>query len=149
MSTVPTAPLHKNQLLAGDVLEYNTHPLDKRERPKMAVVTADGTSPISEAELKGARLLFNRNGYTLVAGPSRSKSVPAFWLSCKPVDRQILTIANGNAVAYYVKKGAQPDLDTQIENQQQVISQARLKAAAAGAQLKTEERLLEKLIARQ
>lgn len=75
--------------------------------------------------------------------------MPAFWLSCKPVDRQILTIANGNAVAYYVKKGAQPDLDTQIENQQQVISQARLKAAAAGAQLKTEERLLEKLIARQ
>lgn len=145
---IDLSSLNATHLLAGDVLEYNEHPLDRRVRPKMAVVTADGVSPISDAELNGAVLLFNRNDYVLVAGPSRSKAEPSLWLSFKPGDRQRLTIANGNAVAYYVKKGAQPDLDTQIENQQQVIGQARLKAAEARARLKTEERLLEKLMTR-
>jgi hypothetical protein len=84
----------------------------------------DGESHrLTESELEGAVQLFNVDDYDRLDPDSAASREQ--WERFRPSDRGRITMQHGLHECLFLRKGASPDLDTQIEN-----AERRIKAAA-------------------
>ena len=78
-------------------------------------------------ELATAEVLFNLDDYDeLTERESTSR-----WEMYKPADRQRITSQHGLVVRWFIRTGAEPDLQTQIENACEAFLDARSKLQSA------------------
>lgn len=133
-------PLQQAKLKAGDVLSYlSSH---RHCREGSAFVTdrgvfdtywrpyGDGESHrLTERELQTAEARFNVNDFDaldLYSATSRPT-----WETYHPDDRGRISSQHGLQEALFVRRGAQPDLATQIENAREALAVAESKLRSA------------------
>lgn len=89
-----------------------------------------GGDALSAEEVAVAQFQFNLADYDEVGSESK-------WSRHNPTDRQRITRQHGLSVRWLVRKGAQPDLATQIDNARQAVADAyeKLRSAEFGVEL--------------
>lgn len=145
-----SAPLAQNKLALkpGDVLSYIPERDHCRERT--AFVTERGVAVdtywqgdyrggyqdahrLTDDELATATVRFNVSDYDAL--DLYSKESRPTWETYHPDDRGAIPSQHGLQWALFVRKGAQPHLDTQIENARAAVEQADSKMRSAEATL--------------
>ena len=129
----------------GDVLHYT--PLRKFEprwcREGQALVDEHGRALdtywgidsfsdrhcLTAEELATATVVFNVGDFEMLDKYARSSQ--AQWETYSPLDRAVITSQHGLQSVYYIRKGAQPDLETQIENARERVEDAERKLSSA------------------
>ena len=116
----------------GDVLDYI--PRERWCREGTAIVLENGRAAdtywsserhiLNEDELKTAGLRFRLSDFRQI--PSQDE-----WMTYAPADRQVITAQHGLHRTYYVRIGAEPDLETQIANARDRLAQAEAEIATA------------------
>lgn len=134
----------KTAFKPGDVVRYETLTMPSRhcregqaiaEEWKGRIVLLDtfwGSSDrhvLTDDEIDTAELVFNLKGYDELDRYSHES--PAKWKRFKPVDRETVTSQHGLQIRWFVRKGATPDLQTQIENacEEYLNAQSKLRSA--------------------
>lgn len=129
----------------GDVLTYRPDP--SRHDPNwcregMAIVNAEGTAfdtywaSGSEAhrlqadELTTAEVIFNIGEYEELDG--NRHGIRRTWETYREDQRQVVTSQHRLQARFFVLKGAQPDLDTQVMNARAALEKAREELVSAG-----------------
>lgn len=133
----------KTEFKAGDVVRYDTGQ-DRHCREGMAIAEArlDGVvlfdtywgTPgdrhlLTYDELAAAQVLFNLDDYDEF--DRYSHVAPAKWMTYRPGDRETVTSQHGLQVRWFIRKGAEPDLQTQIENACEAYVDAESKLQSA------------------
>lgn len=132
-----TAPIETPpaMLVAGDVASYvpnnrwcreGTAVADSRGR-LVDTYWSIGNDVLSEAEASTAQVLFNLRDYRDLDHSELNR-----WEDYSPSDRQVITSQHGLQRRLLVRKGAQPDLATQIDNARQAVADAYEKLRRAG-----------------
>jgi hypothetical protein len=138
----------KIELRAGDVLSYL--PSQHHCRQGTALVTEDGLAfdtfwgirPDNQShfltpkELTTAEVKFNVNDFDMLDRYSRSSV--STWETYHADDRGRIGSQHQHQSVYFVRKGAQPDLGTQIENARGEVEEAE--SALRSAQYRLERR---------
>jgi hypothetical protein len=96
---------------------------------------------LSDAEIETAVLRFSRNDFRRL-----DRAEAGLWRDYAPVDRQTISAQHGLQCAWYVRKGAQPDLDTRIENAREKVADAESDVRAALSRKAHSERVLLELL---
>jgi hypothetical protein len=128
----------KTEFKPGDVVRYTpenrwcregTAVMDERGR-LVDTYWYSGGDALSAEEVAVAQFQFNLADYDEVGSESR-------WSRHNPTDRQRITRQHGLSVRWLVRKGAQPDLATQIDNARQAVADAyeKLRSAEFGVEL--------------
>lgn len=78
-------------------------------------------------ELATAEVVFNLDDYDELT----ERESAARWEMYKPADRERVTSQHGLVVRCFIRKGAEPDLETQIEYARKVVEDAAHKLASA------------------
>ena len=142
-------------LTPGDVLSYT--PLRAFEprhcREGMALVDEHGRAfdtfwgidlgdrhCLTAAELATATVVFNVGDFEMLDKYSHSSR--GRWETYNPLDRAVITSQHGLQAVYYVRKGAQPDLETQIENARERVEDAERQVRSAQSGLEWRRREL-------
>lgn len=140
----------------GDVVSYS--PADGWHcREGMAYVTDNGTAldtywnftgdsdshALTCAELQTAKLLFNVGDYDAL--DVYSDSSRETWETYRPDDRGRIASQRGLREALYVRRGAKPDLATQIANAEEAVQQALSQVMSAERTLRFRQQELESL----
>lgn len=87
---------------------------------------------LTEGEVSAAELIFNIEDYDeLDQYVSSSREL---WNKYATSDRQVVTSQHGLQKRWFIRKGATPDWDTQIENARQVVAEyeRQLESATSG-----------------
>ncbi|OHU47406.1 hypothetical protein BKG82_27765 [Mycobacteroides chelonae] len=87
---------------------------------------------LTEGEVSTAELIFNLEDYDEL-----ERYVPSskeLWNKYAPIDRQVVTSQHGSQERLFIRKGATPDWDTQIETARQVVAERerQLESATRG-----------------
>jgi hypothetical protein len=147
-----TAPLKP-----GDVLHYRPSQHHCREGVALVVDgrlardTYWGLSPghdshaLTEAELDTATVCFNTYDYELLDGNQRHAS-RGKWETYHPDDRGRITSQQGLQEALFIRRGAKPDLDTQIANARAEVKKAEEEVRSAQRRLEWRLEDLAKLL---
>lgn len=155
-STIPT--LHHN-----DVISYVAEGT-KHCREEMALVSlvysgkvvakdtywhllCSESHRLTEDELATATVIFNRDDYIMLDRVDRNRR--AIWETYRPQDREKMTAQHGLVADYFLKKGAVPDLEVQIENQRRRINTTQSTLASIKIELREQEQALGVLLDRQ
>ena len=77
---------------------------------------------LTETEAKTAEFLFDTDEYRELDRYSRG--APAEWRTYAPKDRGAIPSQHGLRCRYFIRKGARPDMATQIENARQKVADA-------------------------
>lgn len=88
---------------------------------------------LTDDEVATGTLVFNVHDYEKLdesTSLARSNSLRT-WEQHHPDDRAVLTSQHGLVISYYLRKGAKPDLDTQIDNAKEALVMAKAEADAA------------------
>lgn len=147
---------------SGDVVRYDTLTMPSRhcregwaiakERNDGRVVLLDtfwGSTDnhvLTDEEVATAELVFNLADYDEFDQYDRSSS--ARWETYKREDRETVTSQHGLQRRWFVRKGAEPDLATQIENARQVLEDAERKLESAEWRVRGAKQDLEQLEAK-
>lgn len=129
----------------GDVLAYT--PREYHCCEGTAFVTENGTpldtfwgpdgdgqyGRLREEELATAEIKFNVNDYDAL--DRYSKGSAATWKTYHPDDRALITSQHRLQHQFFIRKGAKPDLSTQIENAQAAVEDAESELRSAEARL--------------
>ena len=83
-------------------------------------------------EIETVEFLFNTDDYDEMSGGHRGRNAPDTWATYAPTDRQRVTSQHGLQSRWFLRKGAQPDLATQIDNARQAVADAYEKLRWAG-----------------
>lgn len=99
-----------------------------------AIETEDGTlrdtywhsdrSVLSKEEVTSAVLEFDTDDFEELP-LSRDERAPKRWMSYAPKDRGCIPSQHGLSRQWFIRRGASPDLSTEIENQENELSEAR------------------------
>lgn len=121
---------------AGDVVRYTPESTWCREgiaiaqdyaRPNGRLVLLDtywGSAeprPLTDAEADTAELMFKLADYDELDRYSHES--PSRWDKHAPADRQIITHQHGLQRRWFIRKGAQPDWATQIDNARRSVAE--------------------------
>lgn len=116
----------------GDVLDYT--PRDRWCYEGIAVVQENGraldtywcinANGLRPDELATARLRFRLADYREIGSEDE-------WKTYAPADRQSISSQHGLQWTYYVRVGAEPDLETQIANARNAVERAESELRAA------------------
>lgn len=98
---------------------------------------------LNKIEVESAQVVFHLDDYAELDRYSRSSK--STWETYHPDDRQRITSQHGHQVRWFVRKGATPDMSTQIANAQEVVDVARAKVDNAERSLRWAERELQRL----
>lgn len=144
-------------LRPGDVLRYR--PLGEFEphwcREGLALVDDNGHAfdtywgtygdhhRLTEAELASADLVFNVNDYDELDQYSRGSRLT--WETYHPDDRARITQQHGHQERLFIRLGAEPSLETQIENARAEVEQAETDLASSERRLQWRREDLAKL----
>ena len=149
-------------MVEGDVLSYR--PAEHWCRQGQAVVvqvrggnliaidTYWGINPCMEAhiltaeELKGAELEFNMTDFEAL--DFHSPASKAVWDTYHPDDARVIGSQHAHQKHYFIRKGATPDLGTQIANAENVVAERKDDVRSAQAALRWAEEYLEELKAK-
>jgi hypothetical protein len=142
------------KFVPGDVLSYS--PRWHHCRETTAIVREDGQAMdtfwrhtasdgalLNEEEMATATVRFNVNDYDLLdvyAQSSRST-----WETYHPDDRERIPSQHGHQEALFVRKGAKPDLATQIANAKAKVTEAEEAVGSAQRRLECAREDLAKL----
>ncbi len=129
----------------GDVVRYSPQPrfpgqrdvrwcregtaiAEKRDDGRLVLVdtfwgSGSDNHVLTDAELATAEIRFNLNDYDALKEYPRGASHDT-WMKYAPAHRETVTAQHGLQSRYYIRKGAQPDLDTQIVNARAVVADA-------------------------
>lgn len=142
----------KTEFKAGDVVRYETLTMPSRHcregwaiartRDDDSVYLLDtfwgsgDTHVLTDEEIATAELMFNLADYDEL-DRYRSHESRAKWETYRPADRETVTSQHGLQVRWFIRKGAQPDLATQIDNARQGVADAyeKLRSADFGVEL--------------
>ena len=94
-------------------------------------------------ELATAEVLFLLKDYDELDIPRRES--PATWKRYAPADRRRTTSQHGLQARWFIRKGAEPDLATQIANAQQNVADAEVALRSAERQLDSDRLALAEL----
>lgn len=152
----------RTEFKPGDVVRYETpghRSTHCREGMAIAEARLDGVvlfdtywgTPgdrhlLTYEELGTAELVFNLADYDELDRYQHSS--PARWKTYKPEDRETVTSQHGLQVRWFVRKDAEPDLATQIENAREVLADAESKLESAEWRVRGAKRDLEQLEAK-
>lgn len=151
----------KTKFAPGDVLTYRPDPskfMPNHCREGIAIVGDDGRAldtfwtgggdkhALTAVEWKSAELRF-RLGEFRKLGESWDHRREE-WLTYAPADRRTITSQHGHCCVYYVRNGADPDLDTQIANAREAVAEAERNVESAQRSLEWRREDLEKLEAK-
>lgn len=149
----------KTEFKPGDVVRYDTaqnHHCREgmaiaRQRPDGSVVLLDtywrssgDEYVLSEADLATVKQVFNLADYDELAERGSAEKSASY----NPADRQTITSQHGLVVRRFIRKGAQPDLETQIENAQRLVDIAERTVESAKFTLECARRDLAELEAK-
>jgi len=102
---------------------------------------------LTEEEVASAELLFNLADYDELDRYRRHESA-ATWKTYRPEDRETVTSQHGLQTRWFVRKGAEPDLQTQIENACEAYLEAQSKLRSAEADVRYAWQVLAELEAK-
>jgi hypothetical protein len=103
---------------------------------------------LTDEEIATAELVFSLGDFDEL-DRWRSHESRAKWEQYSPADRETVTSQHGLQVRWFVRKGAQPDLATQIENARQAVADAYEKLRNAERDVDYARRKLARLEAAQ
>lgn len=158
-----TAPIEstRTEFKPGDVVRYDTG-MDRHCREGWAIAEARLDSVVlfdtfwgtpgdrhllTYDELGTAEVVFNLDDYDELDQYRRHKSA-ATWKTYRPEDRETVTSQHGLQVRWFVRKGAEPDLQTQIENACEAYVEAQSKLRSAEADVRYAWQVLAELEAK-
>lgn len=145
----------KTAFKLGDVVQYDVEDPHCREGMAIAKQREDGRTYLadtywssenhilSEAEVASAELVFNLADYDEL-DQYRHESA-AKWKTYAPADRERITSQHGLQVRWFIRKGASPDLQTQIENACEAYVEAQSKLRSAEADVRYAWQVLSEL----
>lgn len=139
------------QIHEGDVLRYDSERPDRHCREGVAVVVKYGDRLaakdtywnaggrvdsmcdhiLTDTELETAEFRFNLFNDVNEVLQFSDHATTTEWEKYAPEDRFMLTSQHGHCRSYYVKIGAVPSLDTQIENARRAVESAEQKLRSA------------------
>ena len=141
----------KTEFKPGDVVRYEAPSGWCREGT--AITREDGilvdtywlndNHVLTDEEIVTAELVFNLADYDELDRYQRNSA--EIWKTYSPTDRETVTSQHGLQVRWFVRKGARPDLQTQIENARQALTDAESKLQSAEARVRGARRDLEQL----
>lgn len=138
---MPTKETEAMQFRPGDVLAYVS--IESHCREGTAYVQDSGAAidtywrpsgggdshRLTESELATASVSFNVNDYDLLERYVSSSRKT--WETYRPEDRAQITSQHGLQASLFVRRGAEPHLDTQIENAEAAVLAAEREANSA------------------
>lgn len=147
----------KTAFKPGDVVRYDVEDRHCREGMAIAEARLDGVvlfdtywrTPgdrhlLTFDELATAEVVFNLDDYVEL---TERQSVDR-WEMYKPADRERITSQHGLVVRWFIREGAEPDLQTQIENACEAYVEAQSKLRSAEASVRYAWQVLEQLEAK-
>lgn len=151
-----------SEIRPGDVVRYSTLSRPNRwcregmattergeDRTVLVDTYWDGGSErhvLTPAEVSTAEVLFNLDDYEELPRyqPASSRGR---WAMYAPADRQVITSQHGLTVRYFVRKGAQPDPSTQVDNARVALDEAKAALSSAQSAVAYRQAELERLTA--
>jgi hypothetical protein len=150
----------KTEFKPGDVVRYDVADRWCREGTAIAATWKDQVvlldtywqssdqHRLTDDEVATAELLFNLADFDELPS-GRHLGSSGKWMQYSPADRKRITAQHGLVVRYFIRKGAQPDLATQIENARQAVADAYEKLRNAERDVDYARRKLARLEAAQ
>ena len=103
-------------------------------------------SRLSKEEISSAVLQFDTDDFEVIEHHSR-QGTPSEWLRYAPEDRNYIPSQHGLQIQWFVRKGAGPDLATELTNQREAVEQAESELRSAQLKLVWERDRLSELLA--
>lgn len=104
-------------------------------------------SHLSKGEITSAKFRFDTDDFEEIEH-HRGRGTPPEWLRYAPEDRNYISSQHGLSTRWFIRKGASPDLATELANQHYAVEEAESELRAAQSKLSWERNKLAELEAK-